>query len=209
MSEFPFPRTNLSLGFSDGCAERGEDVQDSNTHLQPWDLTVEDPCGQVLAEELHTVHLGLGAASAVIPALSSPDGSTDALRCSQDLGSCNGASGLRLPGLRILAGRDDGGGTAGGDGVAAFADVEGAIGGDGGDLLLGRDLVEQVGQHGRIARVADGELRCTDFQGFIINANVDLAPDPSLGTVVLARVLLASTRDLDPGAVDQKVQRAV
>ena len=64
-------------------------------------------------------------------------------------------------------------------------------------------------EHGRVTDVAGGELGRPDFQGFLINANVDLAPDASLGTAVLAGVPLAFTLDLDPGAVDQKVQRAV
>jgi len=45
----------------------------------------------------------------------------------------------------VLAGRNDGGGTAGSDGVMAFAGVEGTVSGDTGDLLVGRDLVQQVG----------------------------------------------------------------
>ena len=36
----------------------------------------------------------------------------------------------------------------------ALSGVEGAVGGDAGDLLIGRDLVEHLGQHGRIAHVA-------------------------------------------------------
>jgi hypothetical protein len=48
--------------------------------------------------------------------------------------------------------------TAGRDGVVARAGIEGAIGGDAGDLLIGRDLIEQLGQHRRVADLAGGEL---------------------------------------------------
>lgn len=78
------PQTNLSLGFRDRCAERGETVQDGNAHLELRDLTVEVPGGQALTQQLNAVHLGLCAASAMIPAPSSPDRATDARRCTQD-----------------------------------------------------------------------------------------------------------------------------
>jgi len=48
-----------------------------------------------------------------------------------------------------LTGRDDCHGATGGDGIMAFAGVEGTVGGDAADLLRGRDLVQQFGQHGR------------------------------------------------------------
>lgn len=48
-------------------------------------------------------------------------------------------------------------------GVVAFAGVEGAIGYDAYDLLIGRDLVQQFGQHGRVTHVTGGELGCADF----------------------------------------------
>jgi len=46
----------------------------------------------------------------------------------------------------------------------ALSGVEGAIGGDGGDLLQGWDLVEQLGQHGRVADVSGGELGSPNLQ---------------------------------------------
>jgi hypothetical protein len=70
----------------------------------------------------------------------------------------------------------------------ALAGVEGAIGGDAGDLLTGRDLVEQFGQHGRVAYVAGGELGCPDLQCLLVNSNVDLAPDAAFRAAVLAGV---------------------
>jgi len=69
----------------------------------------------------------------------------------------------------------------------ALAGVEGAISGDAGDLLIGRDLVEQFGQDGRVTDIAGGELGCADFQCLLINSDVDLAPDAAFGTAVLAR----------------------
>lgn len=139
----------------------------------------------------------------MVAAPSSPDGPTDALRCPKDLVACDGTGGVGLPGLGVLAGRDDRGGPSGGDGVVTLAGVEGTICGDGRDLLVGRDLVEQLGQHRRIADLAGGELGGPDFQGFLINADVDLVPDAALGAAVLAGVPLPFAFHLDPGAVDQ------
>ena len=58
----------------------------------------------------------------------------------------------------------NGGRASGGDGVVALAGVESAVGGDAGNLLVGRDLVEEFGQHRGVADVTGGELRSTDFQ---------------------------------------------
>ena len=69
----------------------------------------------------------------------------------------------------------------------AFTGVEGTISGDAGDLLIGGDLVEQFGQHGRIAHIAGGELGRPDLQCFLVNSDVDLAPDTTFAATVLAR----------------------
>jgi hypothetical protein len=112
-------------------------------------------------------------------------------------------------------------GPAFGDGVVALARVVGPVGGDACDLLIGRDLAEQLRQHGRIAYVAAGDLDRPDLQRLLIDPDVDLAPDAALGTAMLARVPLAFSLDLDPprrfartgGAyrldVDQERQRAL
>lgn len=50
----------------------------------------------------------------------------------------------------------------------AVARVEGAIGGDTGDLLIGRDLVEQFGQDRGVTDIARGELGCADLQCFLV-----------------------------------------
>jgi hypothetical protein len=100
----------------------------------------------------------------------------------------------------------------------ALAGVKGTVGGDTGDLLIGRSLVKQYGQHGRIAQVDGGELCRADFQRLLVFSDEELAPDAPVGTARLAGVPLPFALDLDPprrfartgGArrldVDQKVQ---
>lgn len=155
------------------------------------------------------MHLGFSAASAVVTAPSSPDGSTYTLRCPQDFVARDSPGGVRFPRFGVLAGRDDRGGPTGGDGVVTPAGVEGTIGSDAGDLLFGWDLIEQFGQHRRIPDVACSELGGADFQRFLVNSDVDLAPDAASGAPVLARVPFPFALDLDPGAVDQEMQRTI
>ena len=75
---FPLPRTDLSCGLSDGYAKGSEAVQDGYSYLELRHLTVEVPRHEALAQEFDAVHLRFDAASAVIAAPSSPDGSTEA-----------------------------------------------------------------------------------------------------------------------------------
>ena len=99
-------------------------------------------------QQLDAVHLALCAASSVIPAPSSPDGRSEALRCPKDIFACGRPGGVGLPGFGVLLGRDDCSRTAGGDGVVTLADIEGS---NGCDLLLLWDLVEQLGLRGGIS----------------------------------------------------------
>jgi hypothetical protein len=58
--------------------------------------------------------------------------------------------------------------------------------GDACDLLIGGDLAEQLGQHGRVAHVDTGDLDRPDLQRLLIDPEVDLASDAALGTAMLA-----------------------
>lgn len=58
----------LAEGLRDGDAERGEAVKDGDAALEFGGLTFEVSGHELLAEQLHAVHLGLGAASAVVAA---------------------------------------------------------------------------------------------------------------------------------------------
>lgn len=89
----------------------------------------------------------------------------------------------------------------------AAASVVSSASGYRSDILICWDLVEQFGQHGRIADVAAGNLDGPYLQRLLINSDVYLSPDAPLGAAVLARVPFAL--DLDAIAVDQQVQRTV
>ncbi len=80
----------------------------------------------------------------------------------------------------------------------ALAGVEGAVGGDTGDLLVGRDLIERFGQHGRGAEVAGREPGRPDFKRSLVNSDVDLVPDAALRATALALGPFAFTSNLIP-----------
>ena len=81
----------------------------------------------------------------VVSTPSSPERAAQVFRRAQGLISRHGSGGDRLPGLRVLAGRDDGMGTAICNRIVAFARVVGAISRNATDFLVLRDLVEKVG----------------------------------------------------------------
>jgi|GEM_PF-1045484 hypothetical protein len=90
--------------------------------------------------------------------------------------------------------------------IVAFARILGPVGSHAAEVLIGRDLAEQVGQHRGIANAATGDFDRTDLKRFRIYSDMYLAPEPSLGAAVLARAPLAFTLSFDASAIDQKVQ---
>jgi hypothetical protein len=87
------------------------------------------------------------------------------------------------------------------NGVTALSGVVGAVrcpatvcwqtvrgGRDTGDVLIGGDLGQQFGQHGRVADIAAGDLDRPNLQCFLVDPEMNLAPNPSLGAAMLACV---------------------
>lgn len=195
-----------SINVAAGQAKQVEAQSEASVVSEPFattlrDLTVEVSGGQELPQELDAVHLGLGAASEVIAAPSSPDRPANTLHCPQDFVPSDGSCGVRLAWFGVVAVWDDRGSSTGGDGVLTLAGIENPAGSDAGDLPHRRYLVKQFGQHRGVADLAGGELRRPDFQRLLVDPDVDLPPDAPLGTAMLAGVPLAVTLDLDAGAV--------
>ena len=92
--------------------------------------------------------------------------------------------------------------TAVSNGVVAFARIVGTVSGDAADLLTRRYLAEQVGQNRCVADMVPGDFDGPDFQCLLVDCKMDLAPNPPLGTAMLACVPLAFTLDLDAGAIN-------
>ena len=94
-----------------------------------------------------------------------------------------------------------------GDGVMAFAGSVGNVCHDAADLFILGDLGERVGQNRSIADVASRDLDGTNLQFLLVDSEMELTPDTPLWAAMFARVPFAFTFDLDPCAVDKKVQR--
>ena len=103
----------------------------------------------------------------------------------------------------------------------ASARIVCAIRGHAANLLIVRDLVEQMRQHWRVAGVTPRDLDGSNFQCSLVDTNMDLAPDTPFGAAMLAGVPVAFTFNLVAGAIhcpavvcistmrgDQHVQRA-
>src|SRR6056297_1396029 len=93
-------------------------------------------------------------AHAVVSAPFSPDGPTEVFRGTQSLVTGDRPGGRWLPWLGVLAGRDDGVCAAVCNGVMALARVVGSVRGNRSDLYIRRNLVQQLGQHRRVADLA-------------------------------------------------------
>ena len=140
------------------------------------DLTIEVARHEALPQQLHAMHLRLGAASAVVSAPLSPDGAAEVFRRAQRFVPGDRAGGRWFPGLGILARWDDGVRASVCDRVMALARVVSAVRGNRSDLHIRRNLVQQFGQHRRITDATRGDLDGADFQRLLVHAEVDLAP---------------------------------
>ena len=145
MGEVALPRADLSHSLCDRDAERGVAVQDGDADLDLCDLAVEVPCHEPLVQQFDTMHFRLGATSAVVSAPSSPKGAAEIPGRPQGFIARHGSGSDGLPGLRVLAGRDDSLGTTVSDRIVAFAGIVSAVGGHRTDLFIQYDLTKQVG----------------------------------------------------------------
>jgi hypothetical protein len=94
-----------------------------------------------------------------------------------------------------------------GNRAVASACVVSPASGDRSDVLIERDLVQQLMQHRCITDVAGGDLDRPNLQRFLIDPYVYLAQDTPLGAAVPTGIPLAFAPCLDARAVNQKVQR--
>lgn len=120
------------------------------------------------------------------------------------------AAGVLLPEAAVPADWYDCRATAIQDRSVASAGIEGSIAGHGADLLIGRDLVQQVQQNGAVAFPAWGKLRGTDVAGGSVDSQMHLAVlAPAIGAVLAGQPsplprnlipVLSTSRFRGPGA---------
>ncbi len=99
-------------------------------------------------------------------------------------------------------------GVSGCDHVVTSTRVISPISGDSSNLLIERDLFQQVGQHRGIANVACGDTNRVDLQCFFVHTEMELAPQALLWPAMLACVPLALRdlryQDKTPSAYQQR-----
>lgn len=54
------------------------------------------------------------------------------------------------------------------------------------DLLILRDLYQQIGEHRRVALSVGGDLNSPNVEGFRVNSDMDLAPLATIGSTMFA-----------------------
>ena len=87
--------------------------------------------------------------------------------------------------------------------------VSGPIGDHGSDLFNLGDLVEQFWQHGTLTIAAGGKLHRPDVGRGRVHRQMQLASLATAPNTMLARVPFAIAKEIDTGAVDERVQGAV
>jgi hypothetical protein len=117
----------LSCGVCDRYAERGVDIQYGGADLEFGDLAIEVACHEALPQQLHAMHIRLGAASAVVSAPLSPDRAAEVFRCAKGLIPHDGARGRRLPRFGVPTRRYDGMSASVSDGITTLARVVGPV----------------------------------------------------------------------------------
>lgn len=117
-------------------------------------LAVGVSCGDALAKGIQAAHPRLDPASGVVSRPTFPERPAVVAGGAQCLvsGVCSRA--VFFPKTSSPVDRDDRGALPVDDGGVAAARVIGAVGGHGADLLVPRDLAQQIGEHGAVGRAA-------------------------------------------------------
>ena len=174
-----------------------------------FNLLFEVPRHQRLAEEIYTMHSRFDATSAVVSTPASLQSATQVSLRTDRIVSGTSSGARRFPGLGIRARRDPCMGVSGGNRLVAFTRVIRPICGYAADVLIGRNLVQEFGQHGSVSDVAAGGLDRPNFQSLLIDPNVYLAPDAPFGATMLTGIPFAFSFGFNTGAVDKEVQRTL
>ncbi len=160
----PFPRTDFSCGLCDSYAKSRVAVRYRDPDGEFSDLSVEVLGDETLARQFDAVHLRLCATSAVEPCKPTPKCSSKISVRAERLVTHDSYGCIWLPGFCILARRNDGRSPPSRNHIATFARVVRTIDGEDGDLVIRRDLVPQVTEHGGVTDVACRNLDATSSQ---------------------------------------------
>lgn len=174
-----------------------------------WISAVWLSCSDTFAEGLEAPHLRLDPAPGVVSCPALPERPAVVPGRAQGFVSGNRGRAVLFPRSPILADRDDRGGLPVDDGGVASARVIGAVGSHRADLFVVRDLVQQLRKHRAVTVAAGGKLHRANVRRGRVHGQMHLAPLAAALNTMLARLPFAITKELDPGAVHQQVQRTI
>lgn len=158
-------------------------------------------------EHFQAVHQGLGERAPVITTRSFPFLPTAAGNAVDDVVAPSRAWRSLRPGLGAIARRDRRRGLTRGNHRVALPGVVSTIAADDFNWRIGRDLIEQVRQHFRIANVLVRHQRRANLAAVRIHRQMHLAPGAPLGIAVLANLPFAFAKHLQASAVNHQMQR--
>ena len=144
--EFALSHLSSGYGFDLDPAEGREGVHDCDADVNFGGLAVRVSWHDPFPEALEAVHPGLDPAADMVSRPRLPERPAQVPGCVEDLVSRNGRGAVSLPGTTVTADRYDAVRTSFDDRLMATSRIIGAVGGDGIDRFVGRDLGQQLWQ---------------------------------------------------------------
>ncbi len=134
-----------------------------------------------------------------------PDGSAQSFDCPERFIAGSRAAAILFPGSPVAADHNDRMGPARSYRGMALSDVVRAVATDAADLLILRDLRQQIGQNRGITNCVGCDFGCSNVERFRVNSDMHLAPLATIGRAMFAGLPLAFTHHFDAGDVDHKM----
>lgn len=169
-----------------------EAVEDCRTGVELGCLTVEGACYDALTEQLEAVHFRFDETAAMITALFLPDGASKLFDRTKYFIADSRARAIFLPWSSVAADHNDRMSTARSyRGMALFGVVR-AVPTDTADLLILRDLRQQIWEDRGISDRIGGDFNSPDIKRLCVDPDVHLAPLATIGGGLGARLSRAN-----------------
>ena len=175
-----------------GRSNLPEAVEVCSTDVELGYLTIKGCCHDALTKQLEAVHFRFEEAAAMITAPFLPDGASKLFDRTKYFIADSRARAIFLPWSSVAADRNDRMSTARSyRGMALFGVVR-AVPTDTADLLILRDLRQQIGEDRRIAVSVAGDFNSPDIKRLCVDPDVHLAPLATIGGGLGARLSRAN-----------------
>ena len=158
------------------CTDLREAIEDCGTDFELGYLTIEGARHDALAEQFDTVHFRFDEAAAVIAAPFLPDGASRPFDRPERFIAGSRAGAILFPRSPVAADRNDRMGPARSYRGMALSGVVCAVATDMADLLILRDLRQQIGEHRGITNCVGCDFDCSNVERSRVNPDMHLAP---------------------------------